>query len=135
MAGYNFAKTAGSPSEAWEKCVRPAWLLWYVRTAIRPSKTICSTLAVQFAEEVLHIFEKAFPGECRPRYALAVAKRSVDLEGYLPCAEAARQCQDIVSELRERAYSDYMAAKHGDKKAANLYVAKHRATAAGTAAV
>lgn len=60
--------------QAWDKCIRPDWMLWLVESERLISDCQLRLLAADLAEEVLPIFEKQYPNDDRPRKAICAAR-------------------------------------------------------------
>jgi hypothetical protein len=49
-------------------------MLWCLRATVEDSKLAALQMAIEFAEQVLPIFEKRYPNDARPRHAIQAAK-------------------------------------------------------------
>ena len=103
--GLTFAKQFSSLAEAWEKCERPAWMLWYLRRSNRLSKPESVRLAIAFAERALPSYEARCPGKLAPRKAIEAAKAWLE-----DPSEANRKAADAYAAAYAAAYADAYAA-------------------------
>ena len=82
-------------------------MLWCLRATVEDSDGAARQLAIAFAEDVLSIFEKAYPGDMRPRKAIQAARDFA--EGKIGIAElrekqeAARAAADAAAYAAARA--------------------------------
>ena len=53
-------------------------LLWTLRATVQDSRKVASRLAIEFAEQVLPIFEQRYPDDLRPRQAIQAARDYLD---------------------------------------------------------
>lgn len=72
-------QTPGEPDDLWAACQRGDWLLWLLVAVGYDDRTM-RHIACDCAEGVLPIYERAYPGDRRPRDAIAVARRYADGE-------------------------------------------------------
>ena len=61
-------------SKAWDKCQEPQWMLWFLERTQPLTYGQAVMLACDCVERVLPVFEKAFPGDQRPRQAIEAAR-------------------------------------------------------------
>ena len=73
--GAAFASRYKSLATAWAKCQEPVWLIWYAKKTMTVDKPVWVSLAVQFAERVLPLYEAEHPQDNRPRAAINAAKK------------------------------------------------------------
>jgi hypothetical protein len=83
-------------------------MLWCLRATVQDSKRSASQLAIEFAEQVLPIFEQRCPGDLRPRQAIQAARDyldgKIDLEALRKArADAADAAADAAAYAREKA--------------------------------
>lgn len=98
-------------------------VIWALRAVHQDISAIIPLIAADFAESALHIFEKKFQGDDRPRKAIEAA-RSGDKE---EARHAARAADDAYTTAHDAAYT-------ADDAAANAAAAAYHAAAAAAAA-
>ncbi len=76
--GLKYARKFGSIAEAWEACDRGDWMVWLLQERGLMDKRTSVSLAIKFAERVLHIYEVRRPGDSAPRNAVAAAQAWLD---------------------------------------------------------
>lgn len=118
-----WAKQFNTLEEAWLKCERSDWMLWFYKRC-DPDKKICVQMAVEFAERVLPIFEAKYPQDQRPRKAIDAVKEWL----INPTAAAAAYTADAAADAAHAA--TYAAdAAHAANAAAYAAYAAHAAAA------
>ncbi len=94
-------------------------MLWYLRVTEQDSKRVAAQLAIEFAEEVLLIFEGKYPADQRPRKVIQAARDYLDgkispkeLKAYRAAAYAAADAAnaDAYADAYATAYAAYAAA-------------------------
>src|SRR5208337_3015165 len=67
-----------TPAEAWRDCERPDWALWICERMAGqpgwPTRQMMTLAGCACAESVLHIYEAQYPGDKRPRAAIAARR-------------------------------------------------------------
>ena len=113
-------------------------MLWCLRTTLQDPKKIASQLAIEFAEQVLPIFEARYPDDKRPRAAIQTAK---DFNAGIISTEELRTAQRAAADAADAADADaaYAAAAYAayaayDAAAADAYAYAAAADAYAAAA-
>ena len=124
-----WAKQFNTLEEAWLKCERSDWMLWFYKRC-DPDKKICVQMAVEFAERVLPIFEAKYPQDQRPRKAIDAVKEWL----INPTAAAATYAAYAAHAANAAAYAAAADAAHAAHAATYAAYAAHAANAAAYAA-
>ena len=74
--GRDWAVAAGCETlaQAWAKCQRSDWMIWMLRQAKLLDKPAWARVTVEFAADVLPIFEARYPDKSAPRMAIEAAR-------------------------------------------------------------
>ena len=70
----SWAAKQATAKKAWESCVRPDWLFWYLKTTKQITPIQSVQIAIACAERVLSIYEKEYPDDNQPRKAIEAAQ-------------------------------------------------------------
>ena len=70
-------------------------MLWCLRATVEDSKSVSVTLAIEFAADVLQIFEAAYPKDNRPRLAIEAAREYLRNPSQDAADAAARQIEIV----------------------------------------
>ena len=96
--------------EAWDKCERGDWMLWYLGRTCGPPDTAdhrtMTACKAACARLVLHIYEAKYPNDVRPRNAIEAAEEYSrgEITAYSAYSDA-----DAYSAAAAAAYSAYSA--------------------------
>ena len=120
----------------------PADCLWALRATSEDSSIVARKIAADIAETVLPLYERTYPGDLRPRVAIAAARQysrgqiTSNVAGvavaYAHAAAAAYVADDVADAAADAAFA---AAAHADTDADDVAVVAHAADAAAHAAV
>ncbi|MBL8965141.1 MAG: hypothetical protein JNK70_13885 [Phycisphaerae bacterium] len=93
-------------------------LLWTLRATVQDSRKVASRLAIEFAEQVLPIFEQRYPDDLRPRQAIQAARDYLDGKISVEELRAAAYADAAYAAAAYAAYAAYAAADAADAAAA-----------------
>jgi len=123
-------------ADAWAKCPRADWMLWGLRKLGKLTKRQSVKIAITFAVRALPLFEKRYPGDERPRKAIAAARKwlaNPSAKNAAAAYAAAYAADAAAAYAGAAAYAAYAAAAAADADAAAAY-ADAAAAYAGAAA-
>jgi hypothetical protein len=89
-------------------------LLWTLRATVQDSRRVASQLAIEFAEQVLPIFEQRYPDDLRPRQAIQAARDYLD--GKISVEELRAAYAAAAAAAAAAAYDAYDAAAAAARK-------------------
>ena len=95
--GYEFSVRSGATTLAqlWDKLERPDWMLWLAdKKGLKLDEKGLRLFACECAEQLLPIYEKAYPKDDRPRRAIETARRYANGEATLEELDAARDAAE-----------------------------------------